>query len=179
MTNKEKKFDVLYEKHWSELYAFAFNIIRDKAIAEDIVQEVFIDYWSRMEVISLEIPRAYFYQAVRNQCAKALSKRNFNQVQIENIASLVPELDDVQFEEVKQQLLSEIDQTASSLLPDKCLTIFKMRYYEQLSYKEIALRLNISESTVENQVNKALKLLRGNTKYITDMHFTVLLSVMC
>ncbi|WP_313138500.1 RNA polymerase sigma-70 factor [Myroides sp.] len=179
MISKEKMFDALYEKHWSELYAFAFNVTRDKVIAEDIVQEVFIDYWSRMNTINVELPRAYFFQAVRNQCAKALSNRNFNQVQIENIASLVPDLDEIQFEEVKQQLLNEINQTAISLLPDKCLTIFKMRFYEQLSYKEIASRLNISESTVENQVNKALKLLRGNTRYITDMHFSVLLSIMC
>ncbi|MDR2221847.1 MAG: RNA polymerase sigma-70 factor [Flavobacteriaceae bacterium] len=179
MTNKEKKFDALYEKHWSELYVFAFNVTRDKAIAEDIVQEVFIDYWSRMDGIVVELPRAYFFQAVRNQCAKSLRNRNFDQVQIENIAALVPELDDEQFEEIKYQLLNEIEQTATTLLPDKCLTIFKMRFYEQLSYKEIATRLNITESTVENQINKALKLLRGNTKYITNLHFSMLLTIMC
>ncbi|MCC9044279.1 RNA polymerase sigma-70 factor [Myroides sp. M-43] len=179
MISKEKKFDSLYEKHWAELYIYAFNVLRDKAIAEDIVQEVFIDYWNRMEGVEVELPRAYFFQSVRNQCAKSLNTRRFDQIQIENIAALVPELDDVQFDLIKQQLLSEIDQTACSLLPDKCLAIFKMRFYEQLSYKEIALKMNVSESTVENQINKALKLLRGNTRYITDFHFSVLLSIMC
>ncbi|MEC4114127.1 RNA polymerase sigma-70 factor [Myroides pelagicus] len=177
MTGKEKNFDNLYQKHWSELYTFAYNIIRDRAIAEDIIQEIFIDYWDRMDLVSIELPRAYLFQAVRNQCAKALKKRTFNEVQIENIAALIPELDEVEFDEIKNRLLSEIEQTASSVLPAKCLTVFKLRFYEQLSYQEIALELNISQSTVENQINKALKLLRGNTRYITNTHFSFLLSL--
>lgn len=179
MMTKEAKFDTLYEKHWSELYVFAYNVIRDKAIAEDIVQEVFVDFWTRMSNVDVELPRAYLFQAVRNQCAKSLVNKKFNNVQIENIAALVPDLDEQGYDHIKQQLLKEINHTAKSLLPSKCLTIFQMRFHEQLSYKEIASKLEISESTVENQINKALKLLRGNTKYISDIHFSLLCILVC
>lgn len=165
-------FDQIFQKHWAELYSFAYNVVRDKAVAEDIVQEVFIDFWNRQ--VNVELPRAYLFQATRNQCAKALCNRRFDSIQVEKIAALIPDLDDVQYEEVKAMLLEEIEKTATSILPDRCLLIFKMRFYEQRSYKDIAQRLGITESTVENQINKALKLLKESTTYISDIQRAIL-----
>ena len=71
-------------------------------------------------------------------------------------------------------LLDEIEKTATAVLPDRCLLIFKMRFYEQRTYKDIAQNLGITESTVENQINKALKLLKESTSYIADIPEAIL-----
>ena len=70
---------------------------------------------------------------------------------------------------LKTILLEEIKITANKVLPEKCSQIFKLRFYNQLSYKEIAIQLKISENTVENQVSKALKLLRNSTNYPVEL----------
>jgi len=167
MVSHANDFDQLFHKHWAELYSFAYNVVRDKVIAEDIVQEVFIDFWKRQ--VDVELPRAYLFQATRNQCAKALYSRRFDAVQVENLATLIPDLEEVQYGEVKAILLDEIEKTALAILPDRCLLIFRMRFYEQRTYKEIAQSLGITESTVENQISKALRLLRESTSYIADI----------
>lgn len=167
MVSHVNDFDQIFQKHWAELYSFAYNVVRDKAIAEDIVQEVFIDLWNRHVVV--DHPRAYLFQATRNQCAKALCNRRFDAVQVEKLAALLPDLEEVQYEEIKTILLDEIEKTAVSILPERCLLIFKMRFYEQRTYKEIAHSLGITESTVENQISKALRLLKESTSYIADI----------
>jgi len=177
MISNSKDFERIFQKHWAELYSFAYNIVRDKAAAEDIVQEVFIDFWNRQQVV--EMPRAYLFQAIRNQCAKALCNRRFDAVQVETLAALIPELDEVHYEEIKEQLLEEIERAASAVLPDRCLLIFKMRFYEQRTYKDIAQHLGITESTVENQINKALRLLKESTVYISDVHLSIVLLLSC
>jgi len=172
MVSHANDFDQIFQKHWAELYSFAYNVVRDKAIAEDIVQEVFIDFWNRQVVV--EHPRAYLFQAARNQCAKALYNRRFDSVQVEKIVGLVPDLEDLHYEDIKTLLLDEIEKTATAVLPDRCLLIFKMRFYEQRTYKDIAQNLGITESTVENQINKALKLLKESTSYIADIPEAIL-----
>ncbi|MGG5506141.1 MULTISPECIES: sigma-70 family RNA polymerase sigma factor [unclassified Myroides] len=173
MVGHNADFDQIFQKHWAELYSFAYNIMRDKAVAEDIVQEVFIDFWNRKIVV--ELPRAYLFQAIRNQCAKALYNRRFDSVQVEKLASILPDLDEVQYDEVKTMLLDEIEKTALAILPDRCLLIFKMRFYEQRSYKDIAQCLGITESTVENQITKALRMLKESTPYVADISGAILL----
>lgn len=169
LQQKRSDFKALYTLHWSELYAYAFNILREKGRAEDIVQEVFTDYWNRMETIKAELPRAYLFQAVRNQCARKLKNREFNNIQIEQIAALIPELEEQNYAEVKNRLMEEVESTATNILPEKCLQIFRLRFYQQLTYKEIASQLDISERTVENQVSKALRLLRNSAAYPVDV----------
>ena len=173
MVSHNHDFDQIFQKHWAELYSFAYNVMRDKAVAEDIVQEVFIDFWKRQVVV--ELPRAYLFQATRNQCAKALGNRRFDSVQVEKLAALIPDLEDVQYDEVKAILLDEIEKTALAILPERCLLIFKMRFYEQRTYKDIAQCLGITESTVENQITKALRMLKESTPYMTNISQAIFL----
>ena len=162
----EYQFKQLYKKHWSELYAYTFNIVRDKDLAEDIVQDVFTDYWDRMEKIDIENPRAFLYQSVKNQSAKRLKSRKFNNVQVEALTDLLPLIEnETDYVKLRESLLQEIDAHAHKILPEKCLSIFKLRFYKGMSYKEIAVQLNISENTVENQISRALKLLRKSLSY--------------
>ncbi len=175
MSNKNHSFQRLYQQHWAELYAFAYNVMHDKQRAEDIVQDIFVDLWNRFDDLTIHHHRGYLFQSVKNQCAKNFAKGALQEVHIESWTAFLSEIEEPAYEEIKSQLLDEIETTANSVLPAKCLLIFKMRFYESRSYKEISQQLQISESTVENQITKALKLLKNSTRYITDIHLVILL----
>lgn len=164
---KEKSFQKLYEEYWYKLYTFAYNILRNKENAEDIIQEVFFDFWNRFDKAEINNHRAYLYKAIKFQCAKKLQNQKFNEVQVEQIENALEliETNAISQEIFKANLIEKVENTAKDILPYKCLQIFKLRYQENLSYKEIASQLNISTSTVDNQLLKAIKLLRSSSIY--------------
>lgn len=178
--SKDQQFIQLYDTYWHQLYAFAFNILRNKHDTEDVIQNVFVDIWNRYEAIQIENHKAYLYKAVKFQCAKKLKSTQFNHIQIENIEYALQFLDQQISEQnkAKEELIEKIDAKANDILPERCLEIFKLRYYDNLSYKDIAEKLNISRSTVDNQISKALRLLRlSNINYDDVVALSIFLSL--
>ncbi|MFV0554426.1 MAG: RNA polymerase sigma factor [Mangrovibacterium sp.] len=152
----KKQFNAIYDQYWSQLYAYAFNIVKNREVAEDVVQEIFTDLWSRIGSSEIENYKAYLFRAVKFQCAKKMPDLHVALLSEELIAA--DECDEVVEKEV---LFQYIKNQARTLLPEKCLQIFQMRYIENLSYKEIASELAISNRTVDNQLHKALKMIRA------------------
>lgn len=164
--NKKLVFNKVYEKNWKALYVFAFNILRDKESAEDIIQEIFIDFWLRMNETEIQNFTAYLYQAVRNQCANKLKSKKLTAFELgifEETLQLVEEEEVIEFS--KDFLMEKVKQKSHEILPGKCLDIFTLRFYDNMSIKEIANYRNLSVSTVENQINKALKLMKNEKSY--------------
>lgn len=178
--SNDQNFNQLYNTYWHSLYAFAFNILRNKYDAEDVIQNVFVDIWNRYETIQIENHKAYLYKAVKYQCAKKLKSSQFNNIQIESIEYALQFLDNQtpDLDTSKKILIEKIDSKANDILPERCLEIFKLRYYENLSYREIADKLNISISTVDNQISKALRLLRlSNINYDDVVSLSIVLAL--
>lgn len=164
--DKKLVFNTVYEKNWKALYVFALHILRDKETAEDIIQEIFIDFWLRMNETKIQNFTAYLYQAVRNQCAKKLRTKKLTDFEIAIFEESLQQIEDEEIAEFsKEFLIEEVKQKAYEILPEKCHTIFSLRFYENMSIKEIATHKNLSSSTVENQINKALKLLKTENAY--------------
>lgn len=71
---------------------------------------------------------------------------------------------------IAAKTLNEKIQKAIELLPDKCKLTFQLSRFENMSYKEIAETMNVSVKTVENQMGKALSVLRASlAPYMKDM----------
>ena len=135
---------------------------------------------NRYEATKIENHKAYLYKAVKFQCAKKLKTTQFNHIQIESIEYALQFLDSQSpdHDTAKEVLIEKIDAKANDILPKRCLKIFKLRYYENLSYKEIAEKLNISISTVDNQISKAHRLLRlSNINYDDIVSLSIILSL--
>jgi RNA polymerase sigma-70 factor (ECF subfamily) len=157
---KEAKFKALYEQHRHLLFSYVYNIISDRARAEDITQDIFINVWDRFHDLDIKEPRAYLMQAARFQCAKYFRQNKFTHVQLDTVVDIINRHELDLSREETEELIQQIAAKADSLLPEKCKQVFELRFYHQLTNKEIAEKLGLSVSTVENQVNKALKLLR-------------------
>jgi len=170
----ETGFEQVFKFYFKNLYRYALTIIQDHDQAEDIVQNVFYKLWDKMD--SLNLPdslAAYLYRAVYNESLNHLKHKKVKLTYQTHITRSMKGQTDgahrkVMFSELERRLQKAINE-----LPEQCRTIFQMSRFEELRYLDIAQRLGISVKTVENQMGKALKLLR--TRLIDYLPFLVLL----
>ena len=156
--NPEEGFKLTFDTCYEKLVKKVIFIINDQTVAEDIVQEVLLDFWNRKVWNAIEISiEAYLNRAVSYKCIDYLRKnKRATKVVLPNEINDACDL----LGEVDRPVLQErINQVINSL-PPKCRTIFLLSKYEELPNKAIAAQLNISVKTVENQMTIALKLLR-------------------
>jgi len=152
---------MLFRSHFVGLCYFAQKYVKDYESAKEIVQDAFISMWEKRETIDMGRPvKSYLTMVIHNKCTNYLrDNRKFDQyiLDIENLLD-VPEYESSDIL-VADELKIKID-AAISELPEKCREIFVMNRYENLKYKEIADKLQISVKTVETQMSKALQHMR-------------------
>ncbi|QNF34795.1 RNA polymerase sigma-70 factor [Adhaeribacter swui] len=157
----ELAFEQVFKTHFKALHAYAFTIVKDQETAEEIVQALFLRLWEKKETLDLQTNlKAYLYRSVYNDSLNYLKHQKVKlKYQNHQVYQMKNESDNaanrVQLSELENQL-----QRALTELPEQCRTIFQLSRFEELKYQEIADHLNLSIKTVENQMGKALKLLR-------------------
>jgi RNA polymerase sigma-70 factor (family 1) len=156
-------FETLFRAHYNALANYAFSILKNQQDAEDVVQEVFIRLWQNKPA-AIETDQAKFYllTATKNACISLLRKQ---------AGKFMVEPDAIQLSDTADDTVSASDtdiaavvDKALAALPPQCLAIFKLSRFGQLTYKQIADELGISVKTVENQMGKALKIMRTFAK---------------
>ncbi|SMC65773.1 RNA polymerase sigma factor [Pedobacter africanus] len=146
----------IYGRYWSKLYLQAYNIIRDRQIAEDIVQEVIVQLWIKRSVNEIASLNAWLYTCVKYQVFKALPVARAKINTMEAPPAFVADTDSLLMTKDFQRQLDE----AVAKLPAKCRDVFNLSRKDHLSTKEVAVRLGISPKTVENQLTIALRRIR-------------------
>jgi RNA polymerase sigma-70 factor (ECF subfamily) len=143
------------------MYSYACIILKDETEAEEIAQNVFVRLWEKQSSIQIETSlKAYLYRMVYNDCMNQIKhKAVVLKFQKEKMYAMKNETDNADNKVASTQLNEQLS-TALRELPEQCRTIFQLSRFEELKYREIAVQLGISEKTVENQMGKALKLLR-------------------
>lgn len=150
-------FDALVRAHYARLAAFAYRYLGSRDAAEDAVQEVLLKVWERRLAGTLAEPLAYLYQATRNECLMALRHRRrwqLTDVDAERLTA-ARSADDADSDDVR----AAVD-AAIAALPERTRLVFTMSREQDLTYVEIAHLLGLSVKTVENQMSRALRLLR-------------------
>lgn len=158
-------FNALYEKHWEKVYSDSYKRLKDADCAKDITQDVFLQLWARREEMDIQNLPAYLFIAVRNNVYRWMEKKN----RFTPIPELLHELeiskDRADAEILKKEFLRAYEALVAKLTPSQ-QQIFKMRYNQDLSTREISERLNISRKTVQNQLAKSVSLLRHSLMLI-------------
>ena len=157
----ESAFEQVFKTYYKNLHAYAMTMIKDEMDAEEMVQQVFYKLWDRADHLSFSGSiAAYLYRAVHNECLnylKHLKVRSSHQLHV--VHRMKNEADHGTGKVLTTELESKF-KAALNELPEQCRTIFQMSRFEELKYREIADKLDISVKTVENQMGKALKILR-------------------
>lgn len=157
--NDHSALKVLYDHFSNSFYHLALAIIHSAELAEEIVEDVFIQVWKkRARIAEIENLQLYLYVTTRNISRSYLRKYknknfiNFDEVQLPYYKiDLTPE--DIL---ISGEIIQRIN-TAINELPPKCRLIFKLVKEDGLKYREVADLLHLNIKTVENQLGIALK----------------------
>ena len=165
----QQDFHKIFTQNYQQLCRFAYVMVKCKLTADEIVQKAFIAFWENRNTISINKGiKAYLYQSVKNMAINNIKSKatrtDYEQeyfLRINNSVKI----------ELNEQAFSEKLQMGIAQLPEKCRTVYCLKYLEGLTYKEIATYLEISTNTVDNHIQKALKMLKEELgEYIAEFY---------
>lgn len=165
--SEETIFKSLFDKEYVKLCRYAYTYMQDAQLAEDVVQDTFIKIWEqKRELIAAPNIRFYLITAVKNNCISAIRKQKAQlMVFTETAPEPEPEpafhIEIVETEDPQVKKIAE----ALNLLPPKCKEVFLLVKLHGLSYKDAAATLGLSVKTIENQMGKAIKILRESVMF--------------
>ncbi len=159
-TGDEKAFMFLYNKYYRRLYAYALALIDDKAAAQDIIQEVFLNTWKyRKRLDSQYTIQSFLYKTVHNEFITQYQKNKKEMtLQLKYVQALNAVMDDNDPTSI-ERLISLVNKEIQNL-PPKCKNVFLLSKKEGLTNIEISDHLNVTIKTVEAQITKAYSVLR-------------------
>ena len=159
-----KAFDDIYSTFNYKLQKFIFSLVKTESDTEDILQEVFVKIWEHREKLRNNASfDTYLFTTAYNTTISFLRKKAKNIQYVEYLKSVQIEIDEFNYidginkEEVGEQINLLVEK-----MPSRQREVFKMKHFQNYSYKEIAQALNISTNTVENHIVKAHKYLKKN-----------------
>jgi RNA polymerase sigma-70 factor (ECF subfamily) len=153
-------FEQLFQTYYSSLCRFVWRMSGDLSTSEDVVQEVFIKLWERQELLqSLTNPKAFLYRSVYNHFISTHRKSLKNTVDVWSLLDESPAENIIENTLFAQETAHFVDQ-AMLRLSEATRLVFTLSREEGLSYIDIAKTLDISVSSVEKHIMKALKALK-------------------
>jgi RNA polymerase sigma-70 factor, ECF subfamily len=158
-------FEMLFRTYYQPLCNYAYSFVQDRDEAEEIVQATFLSVWEKRDALSIHTGvKPYLYAMVRNASLNVLKHEKIKQQHVVGeLAVAEKSVESVSRTVIASELENRIHK-ALDKLPEQCRLVFKLSRFEELKYAEIAEQLNISIKTVENQMGKALKIMREQLK---------------
>lgn len=165
----QEAWDYIARLYYQPLFGYIMSMVRERETAEELVQDVFVNFWAKREKINITTSlKAYLYRAARNHTLNFIKRRNFEHNYQRSLANRMTRYhndteESFHFSELEKKLNESIE-----ALPEKRKEIFMMSRFEDLTYKEIAAALDIPVRQVHYQIGLALKELRSNLKGLVD-----------
>jgi RNA polymerase sigma-70 factor (family 1) len=157
----ERVFENVFREHYKALCQYAFTLLRDRDDAEEEVQALFLAFWERRETLLISTSlKAYLFRSVHNRCLNRIKHLSIRDEHRQHVTYMGEDSTLSPIDTLAGQELSERIDDAMKQLPEQCRRVFYLSRFEELRYSEIADRLGISIKTVENQIGKALRILR-------------------
>ena len=157
----KNRFKEVFKEYYNPLCNFASSIIKDRKVAQDVVQDVFTKLWAKRNELKIKTSeKSYLFQAVKNRAFELLRKREHEaNVDLSMYSETYDQNNNIE-EQANKFMLKEYLYNSIRQLPPKCQEIFVLNKVNGLTYNEIADELEISVKTVENQIGKAYRKLR-------------------
>ena len=150
-------FEKIYDQYFEKLYRYAFSITKSRDLAEDVVEEVFLNIWTRQNgnLVIKELD-SYLFVSVKHIAIKTLSNDpgKFQYAKYEEILSITDVIDpeSLLLADELQNIIQEVIQD----LPPHCSLVYDMLKNKGMSYEEVSKELGVTKKTVENHICKAL-----------------------
>ncbi|MDR3625861.1 MAG: sigma-70 family RNA polymerase sigma factor [Ignavibacteriaceae bacterium] len=177
-SNDSKALEVLYNRYSSLLYTLVKKIVSEEQTAEDILSEIFVIVWRKADLFDFNTGNVYTWLVTlaRNKAVDTLRRLQLNNKPDDEKPEFEPYDDNYENKFIIPQLPDSIDpldirtafsikddvETALNKLTDAQQYVIYLAYYEGLTQKEIAEKLNIPLPTVTSKIKIALSNLREN-----------------
>lgn len=172
------RIELLFKAHYRELCLFGVRFTGNMAVAEDVVQNVFLHFINQnVSFDHIKNPRTYLFTAVRNACIKNVKQKQIR-MRVESHANSPDAIHDSM-----EKTMIEMERTlqiycAIDSLPHQCKTIFVHCQVDRMKYQEAAEELNISVNSVKTQMKKAYRLLRHKLKDVYSLCVSLTLTLL-
>ena len=154
----------LYERYWYELYRMAFQKTKSREIAEELVQDLFVQLWQKRETLAVRQVDFYLFRALKYSVIDYIKRQVVEEKFREYQQFFAPQSNTSTEEEVSYNNLIETIELELVKLPAKTQEVFRLSRFEGQSIPEISQRLSLTDKVVEYHLSKALKLLRLQLK---------------
>lgn len=159
-------FEKLFFAYCQRLIDFTRRFVQDTAIAENIVQDVFLKIWmTRKKLNPSSNIKSFLYTIAKNEALKQLRHEDVHRQSAQRLQSSSPRVQTPE-EKVSQQEIAESVRQAIEELPEQCRIVFSMNRFDRLTYAEIAEIMDLSIKTVETQMGRALEVLRRRLRHL-------------
>lgn len=160
-SGNQNAFAEIYERYFGLLYLHAYNRLRDKDEAKDLIQELFSSLWMRRDNLA---PKSnfsnYLYSWVRNSVLNSIAHKQVEEKYLASLPDWVNESESFTEHRIRERQLAAIIEKEVQALPPRMREVFELSRKAYMNYKEIADKLNLSEQSVRSHVKNALKILR-------------------
>lgn len=164
-TNRDRTIELVFKEYYPLMCVFANTIIRNHALAEDLVQDCFVKLWHKRDKLPDKLSEAYLYTVVRNHTYNYIrdNKELLYLLPKEETGHTDHYLNQVIEAETIYQLF-----TALKTLPPRCKEVMTLFFLEGRNYQYIANRMNCTESTIRTQKEKGLALLKKHMNNLSE-----------
>lgn len=150
-----KEIEALFRIFHAPLCDYAFSILGDQELAEDVVQDLFVRLLDQPGLLMKDVPvKYYLYSSVRYRSFNVLRHREVIRRSSPQVAEMLENLQNNAYREDDEQVIDKLITTLEEL-PPQCRTVFSMSCLEGKTYKEIGGILNISINTVKYHITRA------------------------
>lgn len=161
----------LFQLHYPSVCRSIQRLVRDKATTEDLAQDVFIKFWEKRKQLNITSSvAAYLHRMGTNEAISYLRRKKIFESEEVLEQNITNEHDSAEAQLLQSELQKNVTAAINSL-PPKCRAIFQLSRFEELTYREISEQLGISIKTVENQMGKALRVMRQKLRGYLGLFF--------
>ena len=157
-----KELQKLFKQHYRQMYRLATILLHDDAESKDVVHDIFARLLDGHSDLKEETAESYLLTCVRNRCLNVMRNRQI-QERVERLYLL--DLDTtITPTEIIEEELKTLYKGIDQLEPPVCRDVIVQHFRDGITFKEIACRLGVSETTVYKHLHRALSQLRTHLK---------------
>ncbi len=162
-------YEELFHLYYPRLCLFAYDLCKDQKLAEDIIQDFFLNIWNEKGGIRIKTSvKSYFYQSIYNRILNHFKHEKVRETYVKNYLenNILRELSyysnnsyplaNLLHKELEEKIVETVDE-----LPPQCRKVFTFSRFENLKYDEISKKMNISVNSVKTHLKNALQKLRN------------------
>lgn len=171
--SKKEGFEDIYKEYSKPMFLYALSFLISEEEAEDVIQEVFINFWKddTYQKIQNEVTKTYLFRSVKNNCLNRLKKRDVLRDRLDLFREEIAEEEMMTWND---ELIQEVE-TEIAGMPEQTREIIQGVFFRGMKYQEVADQLGVSINTVKTLLKNGMRHLRERFADRVDLFLVIVL----